>query len=73
MNSIPYLIACGTCRETMIAGGGEAASWSIFFLLAVILAVLGGIGYFMFLLARRERENFDPSLADDPIPSESAR
>ena len=73
MNSIPFLIACGTCRETMIAGGGEAASWSIFFLLAVILAVLGGIGYFMIHLVRCERENFDPSLSDDPIPSESTR
>ncbi len=49
-------------------GGGEAASWSIFFLLAVILAVLGGIGFFMFRLTRREMLHFDPSLSDDELP-----
>lgn len=57
----------------MIAGGGDAAGWSIFFLLGVILSVLGGVVYFMIYLARRERENLDPSLSDGPIPSESSR
>lgn len=73
MNPISSLIACGTCRDTMIAAGGEAASWSIFFLLTIILAVLGGVGYFMFSLARREKANLDPSLSDDYVPAESAR
>ncbi len=73
MNFIPSLIACGTCRETMIAAGGEAASWSIFFLLAVILAVLGGVIAFMICLARREKENLDPTLCDDYVPANSAR
>jgi heme/copper-type cytochrome/quinol oxidase subunit 2 len=49
----------------MIEGGGDAAGWSIFFLLAVILAVLGGIVFCMFRIARREKENFDPELSDD--------
>lgn len=71
MNFIPNLIACGTCRETMIAAGGEAASWSIFFLLAVILAVLGGVVCFMINLSRREKANFDPSLSDDYVPADS--
>ncbi len=57
----------------MITGGGEAASWSIFSLLAVILAVLAGFIYSMFRLARRARENFDPSLSDDYVPAESGR
>ncbi len=61
-------LACSSCRETMIAGGGEAASWSIFFLLAVILAMLAGVGVFMVHLARRERENLDPTLSDDYRP-----
>lgn len=51
----------------MIDGGGDAAGWSIFFLLFVILAILGGVGFFMFRIARRERENFDPALSDDYI------
>ncbi len=55
----------------MIAAGGEAASWSIFFLLGVILAVLAVLGYSMFRLARREKENFDPSLSDDYVPAKS--
>ena len=56
----------------MIDGGRDAAGWSIFFLLAVILAILGGVGYFMVCMARREKANFDPSLSDDYVPSERA-
>ena len=49
----------------MVEGGGDAAGWSIFFLLVVILAMLGGIAFFMFRIARREKEHFDPTLSDD--------
>jgi hypothetical protein len=61
------LIACSTCRVTMIDGGGDAAGWSIFLLLVVVLAMLGGVGFFMFRIARREKENFDPMLSDDYV------
>lgn len=71
MNFPPLLVACSTCRVSMIEGGGDAAGWSIFFLLVVILAMLGGIGFFMFRIARREREHFDPTLSDDYQPSDS--
>ena len=57
----------------MIAGGGDAAGWSIFFLLGVILAMLGGIGLFMFRMARREKQHLDPSLSDDYVPSDPTR
>lgn len=60
------ILACSTCRVTMVDGGGDAAGWSIFALLVVILAMLGGITFFMFRIARREKEHFDPSLSDDP-------
>jgi hypothetical protein len=73
MNLTIQLLACGTCRATMIDGGGDAAGWSIFFLLGVILAMLGGVGCFMVFLARREKANFDPTLSDDYVPTESAR
>lgn len=57
----------------MIDGGGDAAGWSIFFLLFVISAILGGVGFFMFRIARRERESFDPMLSDDYLrPVEQA-
>jgi hypothetical protein len=65
------LFACSTCRVTMIEGGGDAAGWSIFFLLVVVLAMLGGIGFFMFRIARREKENFDPMLSDNYVKSTS--
>lgn len=69
MTSILQL-ACSTCRVSMIEGGGDAASWSIFALLVVILAMLGGIAFFMFRIARREKEHFDPSLSDDFVPTD---
>ncbi len=56
----------------MIQGGGEAASWSIFFLLAVILAMMGGIAFFMIRLAIRQKEHFDPTLSDDYVAPETA-
>ncbi len=52
-------------------GAGEAASWSIFFLLVVILAMLGGIAFFMIRIALREKEHFDPTLSDDYKPSDA--
>ncbi len=69
MNVLPSLLACSTCRVTMVAGGGDAAGWSIFFLLVVIVGMMAGIGFFMFRIARREREHFDPSLSDDYVKS----
>jgi hypothetical protein len=65
-------IACSTCRVTMIEAGGDAAGWSIFFLLGVILAMLGGIGFFMFRLVRGEKEHLDPTLSDDYVPTDSS-
>lgn len=65
MNFLLPTLACSTCRVTMIDGGGDAAGWSIFFLLFVIVAVLGGIGFCMVRIARRQRAHFDPTLSDD--------
>ncbi len=67
MNFNLLILACSSCRTTMIEAGGDAAGWSIFFLLGVILAMLGGISFFMFRIARREKANFDPSLSDDYV------
>lgn len=51
----------------MIEAGGDAIGWSIFALLMVILAVLGGIGFCMVRFARKENENLDPELRDDYV------
>lgn len=55
----------------MVEGGGDAAGWSIFFLLVVILAMMAGIAFFMFRIARREKEHFDPTLSDDYKPTDA--
>lgn len=73
MNSISIFLSCSTCRVSMIEGGGDAAGWSIFFLLVVILGMLAGIGFFMFRIAKRERDNFDPTLSDDYVPASLTR
>lgn len=73
MNLPLQFLACSSCRETMIAAGGDAAGWSIFFLLGVIVAMLGGVGVFMVCMARREKANFDPTLSDDYVPTEPSR
>ncbi|MFT4175315.1 MAG: hypothetical protein QM627_01550 [Luteolibacter sp.] len=70
---ISSLLACSTCRVTMVSGGGDAAGWSIFALLIVILMMLGSVIYFMVRIARRERETFDPSLSDDYVAPQSGR
>lgn len=65
------LIACSTCRVSMVEGGGDAAGWSIFFLLFVIVAMLSGITFFMLRIAKREKQHFDPTLSDDYKPSDA--
>lgn len=67
MNTLS-LIACATCRITMIEGGGDEAGWSIFALLVVILAMMTTVAFFMVKIARREREFLDPELIDDYVP-----
>lgn len=57
--------ACVTCQVNSAAGGGDAAGWSIFFMLVVILAVLSGVVFAFVRMARREAANLDPELRDD--------
>jgi hypothetical protein len=59
------LLACATCQADMALGGGDAAGWSIFFMLVVILAILGGVVFTLIRIARREAANLDPELQDD--------
>lgn len=65
--SVIQLLACSTCRVSFEASG-DSIGYSIFFLLIVILAVLGAVGFFMIRLARRENASLDPELRDDYVP-----
>ncbi len=51
----------------MIEGGGDAAGYSIFALLVVILSVLGGVGFYMIRMIFRDGKNLDPELQDDYV------
>jgi sugar phosphate permease len=56
----------------MAAGGGDAAGWSIFFMLVVILAVLSGVVFALVRMARRGAADLDPELQDDfPVTNPS--
>jgi len=65
--TITNFLACSTCSATFGASA-DSIGYSIFFLLIVILAVLGGVAFFMIRLARRELNNLDPELRDDYVP-----
>jgi len=65
MNAL-NLIACSTCQSTFQASG-DSIGYSIFFLLIVILAVLGGVSFCLYRLIRRGNENLDPELRDDYV------
>lgn len=58
------LFACSTCQVNMAVGGGDAAGWSILFMLGVILAMLAMVVFFVVRLARRAGK-LDPELCDD--------
>jgi len=50
------MIACVTCQSNSALGGTDAVGWSIFFLLIVILAMVGLVSFFMVRLAIRAKK-----------------
>ena len=57
-------LACSTCAKSFQEGGGDAAGWSIVFLLATIVPVLVATGICMVRIVRRERESLDPKYVE---------
>jgi hypothetical protein len=66
------LLACSTCAVNFQDNGPNAAGWSILFMLAMILPVLGGVVFFMIRLIRRGDAGLDPELRDD-VPAAPTR
>ncbi len=64
--NLTSLLACSTCSTTFGASG-DSIGYSIFFLLVLILAMLGGVAFFMIRLIRRDTASLDPELRDDYI------
>lgn len=60
---IDSLLACATCANNF-RDDGNAAGWSILFMLGVILPILGGVVFCMVRLVRRSN-TLDPELCDD--------
>lgn len=68
MNALHALsLACTTCQVNMAVGGGDAAGWSILFLLGVILTMLAMVVFFVVRIVRRSGK-LDPELCDE-LPS----
>lgn len=61
--SLP-LIACATCVETSKNDTSNAAGWSIFFMLGVILLTLGSAVFFIVRIARRSAAALEPEFCD---------
>lgn len=57
----------------MAAGGGDAAGWSIMFLLVIILSILTGVVFFLARMMRRDAESLDPELRDDYVSPQLTR
>lgn len=57
------LLACATCAKSF-EDHTNAIGWSIFLLLGVIVALLGGVVFFMVRLIRRGESELDPELCD---------
>ncbi len=70
---IDTLLACATCASNFQDETTNAAGWSIFFLLGMILPVLAGVVFFMIRLARRSEQALDPELRDDLTAATSTR
>jgi hypothetical protein len=67
------LLACATCAANFQDETTNAAGWSIFFLLGIILPVLAGVVFFMIRLARRGDQELDPELRDELPAASSTR
>jgi len=63
------IIACATCVAAAATDKTNAGGASILFMLGVILAMLGGVSFFMFRMIRRSDSMLDPELSDQPSHS----
>lgn len=61
---IDSLLACATCANNF-RDDGNAAGWSILFMLGVIVPMLAGVVFCMVRLARRGDGELEPELRDD--------
>ncbi|MCW1885419.1 hypothetical protein OKA04_11825 [Luteolibacter flavescens] len=68
---IDTLLACATCAANFKDDGPNAAGWSIFVMLCIILPMLAGVVFFMVRLIRRSDLGLDPELRDD-LPAAAA-
>lgn len=73
MVMIDNLLACATCASNFQDETTNAAGWSIFVMLVIILPMLAGVVFFMVRLARRSEASLDPEFRDDVPAAPSTR
>lgn len=63
------ILACLTCAKNFAGTSGNAAGWSIMFMLVVVLLMMGTVAFCMVRIARRSK--LDPELEGDcDVPRE---
>lgn len=67
------ILACATCASNFQDDTTNAAGWSIFVMLVIILPMLTGVVFFMVRLARRSADSLDPEFRDELPPAASTR
>lgn len=67
------ILSCATCANNFRDDATNAAGWSIFFLLGVIVPLLAVVVFFMIRLARRSEQSLDPEFRDDLPAAPSTR
>jgi len=70
---IDPILACATCASNFQDETTNAAGWSIFVMLVIILPMLSGVVFFMVRLARRSEQALDPELRDELPPAAPTR
>ena len=73
MAMIDSILACATCAADFRDDTTNAAGWSIFAMLLIILPMLTGVVFFMVRLARRSEQSLDPEFRDQAPPAASTR
>jgi len=65
MTNLIQVLACPACASAFEEAGGDSLGWAIFVVLILIVTILGGVGFTLFRMARREHNNLDARYMDD--------
>lgn len=67
------ILACATCANNFRDDATNAAGWSIFFMLVVIIPLLAVVVFYMIRLARRSEQSLEQEFRDELPAAPSTR